>query len=73
MLNKISHLHPFHIILFHPPHPDQNYIKPVIPLPGHTVQIKNHVLYINPKPYKDPYLKQSKKSLPPNQKFTQHF
>ncbi|MBK0005728.1 MULTISPECIES: signal peptidase I [Priestia] len=73
ILNKISDVDRFDMIVFHAPDADENYIKRVIGLPGDTIEMKNDVLYINGKHYKEPYLKESKKSLAPNEKFTEDF
>lgn len=63
ILNKISDVDRFDMIVFHAPDADENYIKRVIGLPGDTVEMKNDVLYINGKAYKEPYLKESKNLL----------
>ena len=63
ILNKISDVDRFDMIVFHAPDADENYIKRVIGLPGDTVEMKNDVLYINGKAYKEPYLKDSKNLL----------
>ncbi|WP_132372793.1 signal peptidase I [Melghiribacillus thermohalophilus] len=36
--------------------PDKNYVKRVIGMPNETVEIKDHVLYINGKKHDQPYL-----------------
>lgn len=47
------------IIVFHPPdvlNSRDDYIKRVIGLPGETVEMKNHKVYINNRPLDEPYL-----------------
>ena len=47
------------VIVFHPPavlNSKDDYIKRVIGLPGESVEIKNHCVYINNKPLKEPYI-----------------
>ncbi|WP_409305400.1 signal peptidase I [Peribacillus sp. SCS-155] len=45
----------FDIIVFHAPE-QKDYIKRIIGLPGDRVEYKDDVLYINGKPYEEPYL-----------------
>ncbi|MFD1204129.1 MULTISPECIES: signal peptidase I [Sporosarcina] len=52
----------FDIVVFHAPE-QKDYIKRVIGLPGDTVEYKDDVLYINGKPYDEPYLEQYKKTV----------
>lgn len=42
------------IVFKYPKNPSQNYIKRCVGLPGDTIQIKDKVLLINGKPFKDP-------------------
>ena len=60
IIYKIHQPKRFDIVVFHAT-PTKDYIKRVIGLPGDTVEYKNDVLYINGKPYKEPYLNQYKK------------
>ncbi|MFD3445480.1 signal peptidase I [Microbacteriaceae bacterium 4G12] len=59
---KISEPKRFDIVVFKATE-DKDYIKRVIGLPGDHVQYKNDVLYINGKPYQEPYLDKYKKQL----------
>lgn len=62
----------FDIVVFKAPE-GKDYIKRVIGLPGDTIQYKNDILYINGKPYEEPYLEQAKKEVlggPLTQSFT---
>ncbi|HWO77935.1 MAG TPA: signal peptidase I [Bacillus sp. (in: firmicutes)] len=51
----------FDIIVFQAPE-GRDYIKRVIGLPGDRIEYKNDVLYINGKPYDEPYLEEFKKA-----------
>lgn len=45
------------VIVFHPPtSPDENYIKRIIGLPGETVRIENHEVFVNANKVNEPYL-----------------
>ncbi len=47
------------IVVFEPPeelNTNEDYIKRVIGLPGETVEMKNHKVYINGKPLNEPYI-----------------
>jgi signal peptidase I len=47
------------IIVFHPPpaaHSTEDFIKRVIGLPGDTVEVKNHLVYVNGEQLSEPYL-----------------
>ena len=52
----------FDIIVFHAPE-NKDYIKRVIGLPGDTVEYKDDTLYMNGKPYEEPYLDEYKKEV----------
>ncbi|MET3698005.1 type I signal peptidase [Bacillus oleivorans] len=64
IVNKISYTigspQRFDIIVFRAPE-GRDYIKRVIGLPGDTIEYRNDVLYINGKPYEEPYLEAYKK------------
>lgn len=48
------------IIIIHPPvAPDKQWVKRVIGLPGDTVEIKNHTVYVNNVALKEPYIKEA--------------
>ncbi|AZB42111.1 signal peptidase I [Bacillus sp. FJAT-42376] len=72
IVSKISRIERFDMIVFHSPISKDNYIKRVIGLPGDTVQIKNDVLTINGKIYKEPYLEQNKSILVPRENLTEN-
>lgn len=55
IVNKLGKPERFDIIVFHAPE-QKDYIKRVIGLPGDTVEYRDDVLYVNGKPYKEPYL-----------------
>lgn len=59
---KIGEPHRFDIIVFHAEE-GKDYIKRVIGLPGDHIEYKNDILYVNGKPYKEPYLDKYKKQL----------
>ncbi|MFT9598311.1 signal peptidase I [Mesobacillus sp.] len=59
-VTKIGDPKRFDIVVFHATE-DKDYIKRVIGLPGDRVEYKDDVLYINGKPYEEPYLDESKK------------
>jgi signal peptidase I len=59
---KIGKPKRFDIIVFKATE-DKDYIKRVIGLPGDHIEYKNDVLYVNGKPYKEPYLDQYKKEV----------
>ncbi|HWQ72943.1 MAG TPA: signal peptidase I [Desulfitobacteriaceae bacterium] len=56
------------IIVFRPPpkaHATDDFIKRVIGLPGDTIEIKNHIVFVNGTALKEPYLQEQ-----PNEDFT---
>lgn len=73
IVSKISKIEHFDMIVFHSPVSNDDYIKRVIGLPGDVVEMKNDVLTINGKVYKEFYLKSNKKSIPAGQKLTENF
>jgi signal peptidase I len=62
MINKMSEIERFDIVVFHA-NTEEDYVKRVIGLPGDTIEYKNDVLYINGKPYDEPYLAPYKEKL----------
>ena len=62
VLTKIGEPKRFDIIVFHAPE-NKDYIKRVIGLPGDSIEYKDDVLYINGKPYDEPYLDKSKQEV----------
>ncbi|KIY23391.1 signal peptidase I [Mesobacillus subterraneus] len=61
-VTKVGEPKRFDIVVFHATE-QKDYIKRVIGLPGDRVEYKNDVLYINGKPYEEPYLDEMKKQL----------
>ncbi|MFN3491267.1 MAG: signal peptidase I [Anaerolineales bacterium] len=63
LVNKVSYLwseiERGDIIVFHfPLNPEEELIKRVIGLPGDTVQVQNHQVYVNGLPLSEPYISQ---------------
>lgn len=57
LLNKVSDVERFDIIVFPPPdEADTQYIKRVIGMPGDTVEYRQDVLYVNGEPVEEPFL-----------------
>ncbi|WP_108669717.1 signal peptidase I [Peribacillus acanthi] len=52
----------FDIIVFHAPE-NKDYIKRVIGLPGDKIEYKEDTLFVNGKPYEEPYLDEYKKQV----------
>ncbi|MGE6259377.1 signal peptidase I [Heyndrickxia sporothermodurans] len=73
IVSKLSDIKRFDEIVFNAPDSDEHYVKRVIGLPGDHIEMKNDVLYINGKAYKEPYLEGNRKNLPPNNKLTGDF
>jgi len=65
MVNKITKIKRFDIIVFDAPDVDDSYyIKRVIGLPGDSIEMKNDVLYINDEAMEEPYLIENKEDSP---------
>jgi signal peptidase I len=48
------------IIIIHPPvSPAKQWVKRVIGLPGDTIEVKNHTVYVNNVALKEPYIKET--------------
>lgn len=62
VVTKIGEPDRFDIIVFHASE-DKDYIKRVIGLPGDRIEYKNDTLYINGKPYDEPYLDEFKQEV----------
>lgn len=58
-LSQFTDFNRFDIIVFNAPDADARYVKRVIGLPGDTVRMKDDVLYVNGKAYKESYLNKS--------------
>ncbi|KAB2331820.1 signal peptidase I [Bacillus mesophilum] len=56
IVSKTSEIERFDMIVFHSPVEDQDYVKRIIGMPGDTVEMKDDVLYVNGKAYKEPYV-----------------
>lgn len=59
LISKTSDIQRFDVVVFNAPDADKRYIKRVIGLPGDNVEMKDDVLYINGKPYEEPYVKRN--------------
>ncbi|RWR05976.1 signal peptidase I [Siminovitchia fortis] len=67
VISKTSKIQRFDVIVFDAPDiENEHYIKRVIGLPGDSIEVKNDVLYINGKAYKEPYLDENKRISPSN-------
>lgn len=73
LINKLSDIERFDIVVFDAPDEDSFYIKRVIGLPGDTIKVKDDILYINGEAMEEPYLEESKKSNNLNFNFTADF
>jgi len=56
IINKISDIQRFDIVMFNAPDSNEYYVKRVIGLPGDTVEVRDDVLYINGEAVDEPYL-----------------
>jgi signal peptidase I len=76
IVNKISYNlgkpDRFDIVVFHAPE-KKDYIKRVIGLPGDKIEYKDDTLYINGKPYEEPYLDEKKQKLANGKQLTEDF
>ena len=57
VISKLSSVNRFDIVVLQAPDRDEYYIKRVIGVPGDRVQVKDDILYINDKAYKETYVK----------------
>jgi len=72
IVSKTSKIERFDQIVFQSPTEDELYIKRVIGLPGDTVEMKDDVLYVNGKAYKEDYV--NRQTDDPNQlRITENF
>ncbi|WP_059173074.1 signal peptidase I [Bacillus sp. FJAT-27445] len=63
IVTKIGELKRFDIVVFHA-NDREDYIKRIIGLPGDHIEYKDDMLFVNGKPYEEPYLEQFKKENP---------
>lgn len=61
LVNKLSEIERFDIVVFDAPDEDVYYVKRVIGVPGDTVEMIDDVLYINGKAMNEPYLDENRK------------
>lgn len=61
IINKLSEIERFDVIVFKEPVKDEQYIKRVIGLPGDSVEMRDDVLHINGKSHEEPYVKGNNK------------
>ncbi|MBD8005278.1 signal peptidase I [Bacillus norwichensis] len=67
IISKTSKIERFDVIVFSAPDVENaHYIKRVIGLPGDSIEMKDDVLYVNGKAYKEPYLDENKRNNPSN-------
>lgn len=63
LVNKITSIDRFDVIVFHSPGSSAYYIKRVIGLSGDNIEVKDDSLYVNGKKYDEPYLQANKEIL----------
>ncbi|TRZ36790.1 signal peptidase I [Niallia circulans] len=63
LVNKITSIDRFDVIVFHSPVSSAYYIKRVIGLSGDNIEVKDDSLYVNGKKYDEPYLQANKEIL----------
>ncbi|MEH6944786.1 signal peptidase I [Bacillus sp. JJ722] len=74
IVSKISEIERFDTIVFKSDLSESEYIiKRVIGLPGDTIEMKNDILYVNGKEYKEPYLQEHKSNLNQGATLTEDF
>ncbi|MBM7571160.1 signal peptidase I [Aquibacillus albus] len=73
ILSKISSIDRFDEIAFKAPDSSENYVKRVIGVPGDTIKVKEDILFINGKPFEEPYLDSYKRKLKSNDRLTEDF
>ncbi|WP_138420837.1 signal peptidase I [Aquibacillus sediminis] len=56
IVTKTTPLERFDLIVFNAPDEEQQYVKRIIGIPGDSVEVKDDVLYVNGKPYSEPYV-----------------
>lgn len=73
IVTKTTEIERFDQIVFHAPDSNDNYIKRVIGVSGDSIEVRDDVLYINGKIVDEPYLKENKENLLPEQRLTGDF
>ncbi|MFJ7745440.1 signal peptidase I [Peribacillus sp. NPDC097295] len=73
VVTKVGNIEHSDMVVFHAPDAEKEYIKRVIGLEGDRVKMKDDMLYINGKPYKEPYVKSNKEQIPPDENLTENF
>ncbi|MFD1901493.1 signal peptidase I [Enterococcus termitis] len=63
----------FDIATFPSPRDGKRIVKRVVGLPGDTIRMENDQLYINDKPYEEPYLDEEKEALTDGELLTKDF
>lgn len=64
LVNRISKIQHFDMIVFDAPESEKLYIKRVIWLLGGSIEMKNDILYINGEAIGEPYIEENRKEFP---------
>lgn len=62
IVNKVSEIQRFDMVVFDAPDSDSLYIKRVIGLPGDSIEIKDDILFVNGNATEEPYLEENKQN-----------
>ncbi|MGE7780954.1 signal peptidase I [Peribacillus sp. NPDC097264] len=73
VVTKFGNIEHFDMVVFHAPDAEKDYIKRVIGLAGDSVEMKDDVLYINGKQYKEPYVESKKEEIQSDENLTENF
>jgi len=71
IITKMSEIETFDLIVFQSPISTDQHIKRVIGLPGDQIEVIEDTLYINGKPFQEPYLDQNKENRMFNESLTE--